>query len=176
MILLGPRRQVASITVVAIIGTGLLFLAPDLLAHGLGSAVARAAAGMPSPNDACSLLTSADIAKATNIKVGSGTAGKPIPGVLGRCTWTGVGNAKVILTLGDAQHIGLSIRAAEQTGGESVAGLGTKAVGMKGAPFTGGGYIVNVLDAKGGFGVSILGKEGSRDRAIALAKIVESHR
>jgi hypothetical protein len=47
---------------------------------------------------------------------------------------------------------------------------------MKGAPFTGGGHIVNVLDAKGGFGVSILGKEGTHDRAIALAKIVESHR
>ncbi len=35
---------------------------------------------------------------------------------------------------------------------------------------------VNVLDSKGGFGVSVLGKEGTRDRAIALAKIVESHR
>jgi hypothetical protein len=49
-------------------------------------------------------------------------------------------------------------------------------VGIKAAPFTGGGYIVSVLDAKGGFVVSMLGNEGSRDRAIALAKIVEARR
>jgi hypothetical protein len=29
---------------------------------------------------------------------------------------------------------------------------------------------------KGGFGVSILGKEGTRDRAITLAKIIQSRR
>ena len=46
----------------------------------------------------------------------------------------------------------------------------------QGSRFTGGGYIVSVLDAKGGFGVSILGKEGTRDRGIGLAKIVESRR
>jgi hypothetical protein len=176
MILLGPKRRLASFAVASMISAGLSFLASDLVAHGMSASVMRSATGAPSPNDACSLLTSADIAKATSIKVGGGTAGEPIPGVLGRCTWTGEGNAKVILTLGDAQHIGLTITAAEQTGGESVSGLGTKAVGMKGAPLTGGGYIINVLDAKGGFGVSILGKEGTRDRAIALAKIVESHR
>jgi len=33
-----------------------------------------------------------------------------------------------------------------------------------------------VVDAKGGFGISILGNEGSRDRSIALAGIVESRR
>lgn len=49
-------------------------------------------------------------------------------------------------------------------------------MGIKAAPFTGGGYIVSVLDAKGGFVVSMLGNEGSRDRAIALAKIVEARR
>lgn len=80
------------------------------------------------------------------------------------------------MTLGDAQHMGLTATTAEQSGGESVPGLGTKAVGIKRAPFTGGGYIVNVLDAKGGFGVSILGKDGTKDRAVALAKIVESRR
>ena len=37
-------------------------------------------------------------------------------------------------------------------------------------------HIVSVLDAKGGFGISILGKEGTRERAIALAKIVEGRR
>jgi hypothetical protein len=35
---------------------------------------------------------------------------------------------------------------------------------------------VSVLDAKGGFGLSILGKDGTREQAIALAKVVESHR
>jgi hypothetical protein len=70
----------------------------------------------------------------------------------------------------------LTIKAQQQTGGAEIPGLGSKAVGIKGAAFTGGGYIVSVLDAKGGFGVSILGKEGTHDRAVALAKIVESHR
>jgi hypothetical protein len=35
---------------------------------------------------------------------------------------------------------------------------------------------VSVVDAKGGFGVSILGKEGTRERTIALAKMIESRR
>ena len=130
----------------------------------------------PDPDDACALLSPADIAKATTLKVGNGSLGKPIPGVLGRCTWTGDGDTKVIVTLGDAQHIGLTVSAVEQSGGEQLPGLGTKAVGTKGAPFTGGGYIVNVLDTKGGFGLSILGKDGSKERATALAKLVESHR
>jgi hypothetical protein len=132
--------------------------------------------GEPAANDACALLTPADIAKATGITVATGSAGKPVPGVLGRCTWTGEGNAKVIVTLGDAQHMAVTVKAVEESGGESVPGVGTKAVGMKGAGFNGGGYIVNVLDAKGGFGVSILGKQGTRGGVIALAKIVESHR
>lgn len=176
MISFDRKRRLVTSVVVAMAAVGLLFLVSQLFPHVLAASATRAAALAPNPNDACALISAADIAKATSIKVGSGTAGKPIPGVLGRCTWTGAGNIKVILTLGDAQHIGIVVRAAEQTGGESVAGLGTKAVGMKGAAFTGGGYIVNVLDAKGGFGVSILGKEGNRDRAVALAKVVESHR
>jgi len=49
-------------------------------------------------------------------------------------------------------------------------------MGIKAAHFTGGGYIVSVLDANGGFGVSMLGDEGSRDRAIALAKIIKTRR
>ncbi len=142
----------------------------------LNVSVAMAVSAGSAANDACALLTPADIAKATSIKAGSGIAGKPMPGVLSRCTWTGEDNTRVIVTLGDAQHIGLTIKAAEDTDGESVPGVGAKAVGMKGAAFTGGGYIVNVLDSKGGFGISILGKQGTRDRAIALAKIVESHR
>lgn len=129
----------------------------------------------PTPNDACSLLNSAAIASATSLKVATGTAGAAIPGVVGRCTWTG-NDTRVIVTLTDAQHMGTTMAAIEQSGGENVPGVGTKAVGNKGAGFTGGGYIVNVLDARGGFGISVLGKEGTKDRAVALAKIVEGHR
>jgi hypothetical protein len=125
---------------------------------------------------ACALLSTADIAKATGLTVGNGTAGPPIPGTLGKCTWVTSGNTRVIVTLADAPHMELTIKAQQQSGGTEVPGLGSKAVGIKGAAFAGGGYIVSVLDAKGGFGVSILGKEGTRDRAVALARIVESHR
>lgn len=170
-------RDLASFGMVAIISAFFLLSGLNLSATGpVSTRTASAADAVSASDDACALLTPADIAKATGIKVGNGTAGKPIPGVLGKCTWLGDGNTKVIVTLGDAQHMGPTVAAAEQTGGESVPGLGTKAVGIKGAAFTGGGYILNVLDAKGGFGVSILGKEGTRDRAIALAKIVESRR
>jgi hypothetical protein len=125
---------------------------------------------------ACSLLSKAEIAKATGLTVGDGTAGPAIPGTLGKCTWLGSGDTKVIVTLADSNHMELTIKVQQQTGGAEIPGLGSRAVGIKGAAFTGGGYIVSVLDAKGGFGVSILGKEGTRDRAVALAKIVESHR
>jgi hypothetical protein len=127
-------------------------------------------------NDACSLLTKADIQKETGLNVADATPGKPVPGVLGRCTWEGPRNSRVIVTLADAQHMGLTVKAEQETGGEDIKGLGSTAVGIKGAGFTGGGYIVSVLDAKGGFGVSILGKDGTRERAVALAKVVESHR
>ena len=127
-------------------------------------------------NDACALLMKAEIQKVTGLMVGDATPGKPVPGVLGRCTWDGPGNSRVIVTLTDAQHIGLTVKAVQQNGGEDIKGLGATAIGNKGAGFTGGGYIVSVVDAKGGFGVSILGKDGTRERAIALAKVVESHR
>lgn len=127
-------------------------------------------------NDACALLTKVEIQKEAGLTVADGMPGKPIPGVLGRCTWDASGNSRVIVTLADAQHMGLTVKAQQQTSGEDIKGLGATAVGVKGAAFTGGGYIVSVLDAKGGFGISILGKEGTRERAIALAKIVESRR
>jgi hypothetical protein len=121
----------------------------------------------------CALLSPADIAKATSVTVGNGTAGSPIPGVLGRCTWA-AGDTKVIVTLTDAPHMEVTVKA-QQKSGTDVPGLGSKAVGVKGAALT-GGYIVSVVDAKGGFGVSILGKEGTPERAIALAKMIESRR
>ena len=165
--------------VVAMISAAIILSLPgSIFAAGPASFRNHAIAGGASPANsaACALLTPANIAKATGLKVGKGTAGAPIPGVLGRCTWLGGGNTKVIVTLADAQHMQLTVAAQEQSGGTAVPGLGSKAVGIKGAAFTGGGYIVSVLDAKGGFGLSILGKDGTRDRAIALAKVVESRR
>src|SRR5690348_15832825 len=71
-------------------------------------------------NDACVLLTKVEIQKETGLMVTDGTAGKPIPGVLGRCTWDGPGNARVIVTLADAQHLGLTVKAQQQTGGTDI--------------------------------------------------------
>ncbi len=128
-----------------------------------------------SSQGACALLSPAEIAMATGVMVGTGTAGPAVPGTLGRCTWPGSGDTKVIVTLADAQHMQTTVAAQERTGTD-IPGIGSKAVGVRGASFTGGGYIISILDAKGGVGVSILGKDGTRDRAVALAKIVESHR
>ena len=152
------------------------FISATSFLFGFVFSTANLASASPDPGStACTLLTPADIAKATGLKVDNGTAGPPIPGVLGKCTWTGSGN-RVIVTLSDAQHMQITIEATEKSGGTDVPGLGSKAVGTKAAAFTGGGYIVSVIDTKGGFGVSTLGNEGGRDRAIALAKIVESRR
>jgi hypothetical protein len=125
--------------------------------------------------DPCALLSSADILKATGLKVGNGMAGPPILGTLGKCTWPGDGN-KVIVTFADAQHMRMTVEVQEKRGGTPVSGLGSKAVAVKGAGAMGGGSIVSVLDAKGGFGVSILGPAGTVDRASALAKVVASRR
>jgi hypothetical protein len=134
------------------------------------------AAQSPTGGGACAVITPGDIAKATGLTVSAGTEGKPVPGTLGRCTWSGAGNTKVILTLADAQHMQLTIKVQQGGGGTDVAGLGSKAVAIQSAAFTGGGYIVSVLDNKGGFGVSILGKDGTRERAVALAKTVAGRR
>ena len=137
---------------------------------GLGGAVVPVMA-----QGACGLLSPGDITKAAGITVGSAVPGKAIPGTLGKCTWTG-GKSRVIVVLTDARHMQITVEAALEGGGTAVSGLGSKAAGMEGAAFTGGGYIVNVLDAKGGFGVSILGPDGNQQRAVALAKLVESRR
>lgn len=137
---------------------------------------ASAAGESGTSSSACALLTKADIAKATGLTVGEGALGPAIPGTLGKCTWAGGAGTKVILTLSDARHMQMTIAAQENSGAKDVPGLGSKAVAVPGPGFTGGGYIVSVLDAKGGFGVSILGREGTRDRVIALARVVENHR
>ena len=125
--------------------------------------------------DACKLLTPADISKTTGLTVAQGVAGRAVPGVLARCTWAGSRGTKVIVTLTDAQHMKTTI-AAQEAAAKSVAGIGSKAIAVKGAAFNGGGYVLSALDAKGGFGVSILGEEGTFDRVVALAKVVASHR
>jgi hypothetical protein len=142
-----------------------------------GAAYTAASPRVPThADDACALLTPALIAKTTTLAVGDPTPGKPIPGVLARCTWEGANSTRVIVTLADAKHMDITVRATEKSGGEDITGIGSKAVGTKGAGAFGGGYIVSVLDAKGGFGVSILGPGGTRGGAIALAKLVESRR
>ena len=146
----------------------------------LALAIAGGAASIPSSTpvpgaDACALITPAEILKTTGLKVSDGVAGAAIPGVLGRCTWS-AGHNRVIVTLADARHMQITVEAQEQSGGTSISGLGSKAVGVKADDFFGGGYIVSVLDAKGGFGVSLLGPGGSHDNVIAMAKIVESRR
>jgi hypothetical protein len=149
-----------------------------ILLFALGGAAYTLAAPriLTRADDACGLLTPALIAKATSLVVGDPTPGKPIPGVLARCTWQGSNSTRVIITLADAKHMDITVRATEKSGGDAVTGIGSKAVGSKGAPAFGGGYIVSVLDAKGGFGVSILGPGGTRDRAVELAKLIESRR
>ena len=135
-----------------------------------------AAALAASSTNACALISAGEIMKATGLAVSEGKPGAPIPGVLGRCTWGGPGNSRVILTLADSQHMRATVEAQQASGGTPLSGPGSKAVGIKGAPVAGGGYIISVLDAEGGFGVSILGSEGTPDRVLALAKLVESHR
>jgi hypothetical protein len=129
-----------------------------------------------SANDACGLLTAAEIMKTTSISVANGTPGAAVPGVLGRCTWLAADNTKVIVTLADASHMQTTIAAQLKSGGKEISGIGSKAVAIKGAGFNGGGYVLSALDAKGGFGVSILGKNGTEERVVALAKVVEGHR
>jgi len=126
-------------------------------------------------DDACAVLTPDDIAKTISWKVGAGTPGTPIPGVLGKCTWTNGDNGRVIVTLTDARHASITVQAWEGAGGKDVSGIGTKAVSIKAADVT-GGWIVTAEDSKGGFGVSVLGRTATEDNAIALAKVVEGHR
>ena len=135
--------------------------------HNAPTAVSRA-------DDACAMLTPADIAKALSWKVSGGVAGKPIPGVLGHCTWTTSDNAHVIVTLADARHIAFTMQTGEGSGAKAVPGIGTKAVSVNAGGLN--GWIVTVADAKGGFGLSVLGGPATEDNALALARIVESRR
>ena len=142
---------------------------------GLAESASPAAPAPLPGDDACALLTPTDIAKALPWKVGAGAPGKPIPGIVGKCTWTNSDNGRVIVTLTDARHASITVQAWEGAGGKDLSGIGTKAVSIKATDLT-GGWIVTVEDAKGGFGVSVLGAKAIEDNAIALAKVVESRR
>jgi hypothetical protein len=141
----------------------------------LGGHGPRQVATAAHTDDACAVLTPDDIAKTISWKVGAGAPGKPVPGVLGKCTWTNANNGRVIVTLTDARHASITVQAWEGAGGKDLSGIGTKAVSIKATDLT-GGWIVTVEDSKGGFGVSVLGRTATEDNAIALAKIVEGHR
>ncbi len=102
------------------------------------SAMGQSTGRAPSAPNACALLTPDDIAKAANVKVGAGEAGQPIPGVLGRCTWSGTGSTKVIVTLTDTSHMETTIAAEMARAGHAVSGIGSKAVANRAAAMAGG--------------------------------------
>jgi hypothetical protein len=88
-------------------GMGITTIGPIGMAAAQLLAKAQATSG--SHSGACEVATPAEIAKATGLTVGDGTAGPPIPGVIGKCTWSGSGDMKVIVTLADAQHMQLTV-------------------------------------------------------------------
>jgi len=92
------------------------------------------------------------------------------------CTWTG-STGIVILAISDAQvqQIQAVVNGAESAGGKDVPGLGSKAVIASEAS---GDFILYVLDAKGGFGLSIHspGQAVTEAQGISLAKLVEGRR
>jgi hypothetical protein len=141
----------------------------------LSSTSAMGQGRAPSAANACALLTPDDIAKAANVKVGTGEAGQPIPGVIGRCTWSGTGGTKVIVTLTATSHMETTIAAEMASGGKAVSGIGSKAVASRAAAMA-GGYVLSAIDAKGGFGVSLLGREGTQELVVSLAKVVAGKR
>jgi hypothetical protein len=127
-------------------------------------------------NDPCSLLTRAQIAKATGIQVAKGEKGAPIPGAIGSCWWVASDGTRIVVTIADASHMQVTMQSQVQAGAAKLPGLGLSAVATKGNAETEGGYNISVLDRKGGVAVSILGAAGTSDRTVALAKLIETHR
>lgn len=126
--------------------------------------------------DACGLLSRAAIAKAAGLRVTRGKAGPPIAGSLSNCTWLGPKGVKIVVTVADAAHMQVTMQSQIQSGAAQISGIGTRAVGTAGNAETEGGYNLSILDAIGGVGVSILGKDGTAERAKALAKAIEARR
>jgi hypothetical protein len=126
--------------------------------------------------NACGLLSASDIARATGLRVHEGKAGAPMAGAIGNCKWMGSKGTAVIVTLGDTQHMQVTMQSQLQAGASPLPGIGASAVETKGTDETEGGYNISFLDSKGGVGVSIRGGGGTSDRTIALAKLIATHR
>jgi hypothetical protein len=165
-------RRVLRCAAVCCTAAAIAVVAADSFASAFPSQAARAGSSQVEP---CGLLTPGDVAKATGIAVKEGVPGRPVPGVIGRCVWPGADNTRVVVTLTDAAHAKATMAAQAGAGGEAVSGIGSSAVAFPNAPVV-GGYMVTVVDGKGGFGISIQGKPGTKARAIALAKIVAARR
>ena len=126
--------------------------------------------------DACHLLSRTQIAIATGVQVADGQQGAPIPGSLGNCWWQGANRTQIVVVIADASHMQVTMQSQVQAGALEVPGLGANAVGDPGTDETGGGYNLSILDAKGGVAVSILGEDGTAQRAVHLAELIEAHR
>jgi hypothetical protein len=81
----------------------------------------------------------------------------------------------VIVTLTATSHMETTIAAEMASGGKAVSGIGSKAVASRAAAMA-GGYVLSAIDAKGGFGVSLLGREGTQELVVSLAKVVAGKR
>ncbi len=126
--------------------------------------------------DACKLLSRAQIAKATGLHVAKGKEGPPMAGATGNCWWVAGDGTKIVVTVADASHMQVTMQSQVQAGAEELKGIGTSAVATAGTGETEGGYNISVLDKKGGVAVSIQGSAGTSDKTAALAKVIETHR
>lgn len=142
----------------------------------LTPAYASPATNAPSPNDPCSLLTTSQIVDSTGLQVAEGQKGLPIPGAIGSCWWQASDGSRIVVTVADTPHMEVTMQSQVQAGADELPELGTSAVGAPGTSETESGYNISVLDSHGGVAVSILGKNGTGDKTLALAKVVEQSR
>ena len=126
--------------------------------------------------NACSLLSRASIAEATGLHVARGRQGPPLSGALSDCSWLSPDGTRIVVTVADAAHMQVTLASALQSGATEFPGIGTRAAGTAGNDETGGGYNLSILDRRGGVAVSILGKAGTGERTLALARSIETHR
>ncbi len=97
-------------------------------------------------------------------------------GAQANCHWRADDGTEIVVVLADASRMQVTMQSQEQAGADSISGVGLTALGTQGGDETEGGYNMSVLDAKGGVAVSILGAQGTQERAIALAKLIETER
>jgi hypothetical protein len=143
---------------------------------GPAALCAVAAHAQTNAPNACSLLSRGIIARATGLHVARGKEGPPIAGALSDCTWVAADGTKIVVTVADAEHMQVTLQSQLQSGASQYPGIGTNAAGTAGNDETGGGYNMSILDRKGGVAVSILGKEGTGERTVALARAIETRR